>query len=64
MKLKATITAEWEVKELSHYDALTIEEAAMNQQKWLDEGIVEIFDLFDTANSVVITAVPEGDSND
>ena len=37
-KLKMTIVTEWEVDDLTHYDAKTIEEAAENQQAWIDSG--------------------------
>lgn len=60
-KLRATIVVEWEVEDLSHYDATTIEEAARNQQRYCDEGTVGPFDLLAWGEdaSVRVEPVPE-----
>jgi hypothetical protein len=47
MRLRITITSEIEVTDLSHYDATTLEEAAANQQKWIDNGDHDPLDFMD-----------------
>jgi hypothetical protein len=56
-RLRVTIVAEWKVrkKDLAYYEARTIEEAAANQQKWVDENEVDIGDIAGVAESVTCT---------
>lgn len=56
MKLKITISLEIEVTPenlKSYYDASTIEEAATNQQKWIDDGSCDLMELIDFYDNVV-----------
>ncbi len=56
MKLKAIIVVEWEVTDLQHYSANTIQEAAeLTQKQWDDcEIAVEDLTAFGTIVSVEV----------
>jgi hypothetical protein len=45
MKFRYTLVMEQRVRFLEHYEASTLEEAAKNQQKWLDDGVSDILDI-------------------
>ena len=60
MKLKITIVVEHEVKPENlkqYYEANTIQEAAVNQQKWLDEGACGLADLINDSAVVIIEGI-------
>jgi hypothetical protein len=45
MKFRYTLVMEQQVRFLEHYEASTLEDAAKNQQKWLDDGVSDILDI-------------------
>lgn len=57
MKLRVTITTEWEVEDLAHYEASTIEEAARNQEKWLNEDKSELAYFVGEESKIKVEAV-------
>ena len=59
-KLRATIVLEWEVTELEHYNAKSLEEAAKLTQDQLNTGDLGLYDLNEFGNQVSATveAVP------
>ena len=52
------MTALVNVHNLSAYDAATLEEAASNQTKWMNDGSAGIDDVLSTADSVTFTVEP------
>jgi len=59
VKLRITAVVECEVEDLAHYEAATLEEAARNQQQWIDEGACTIGDIFDTEDvKITVEALP------
>jgi hypothetical protein len=58
MKLRYTLVMEQRVRFLEHYEASTLEEAAKNQQKWLDDGVSDILDI--VLNSDIKSVKVEG----
>lgn len=55
MKLKYTFVFELEVDHLADYEATTLEEAAKNEQQWINEGSTDVYDLIGGANYVQAT---------
>jgi hypothetical protein len=45
MKLRFILVMECGVSHLEHYNASTLEEAVINQQRWIDEGDFDILDI-------------------
>lgn len=52
MKLRIKLVAEVMVEDPAHYEAKTIEEAAVNAEKWIDTGVCPIDDILSDANIV------------
>jgi hypothetical protein len=63
MKLRYTMVMECYVSFLSHYEASTLEEAARNQQLWIDDGISDIIDIVLNSDiqSVKVEPVKDGE---
>lgn len=59
MKLRFTVTSVIEVEDLKLYEANTIEQAAKNQQAWIDDGIADIMDCMGDMWDVKVEAVKE-----
>jgi hypothetical protein len=57
-KLKVTLTFEVEVSDLSHFGAATIEEAAANQKKWLEDGTHGVGDLLSYGDYISVEVAP------
>ena len=58
MKLRAVITAEWEVDDLEHYQATTLQEAAERQQKAYEEGEIGALDFLSWGEFVKVKIEP------
>ena len=58
MKLRATITVEWTVHNLEHYDARTLEEAAINQQATYNQGDCDSMDILGWGEKVTVEISP------
>ena len=58
MKLRITVVVEQDVDSLVDYEATTLEEAATNQQEWLDNGSSSLWELIDFADEVTIKVEP------
>ena len=59
MRLKITVTGYIEVSNLDHYNASSIQEAAKNQQAWLEEGDACPLELLDFAAGRIVEVVGE-----
>lgn len=59
-KLRATLVVEWEVEDLYHYNAKTMEQAAAMTQKQFDDGDASLEDVASWGNfiSVKIEVIP------
>jgi hypothetical protein len=52
-KLRVTIVTEFDVDDLEDYEAESIEQAAQNAAKWIEEGHNSVFDYVDNETSVI-----------
>lgn len=59
-KLRVTIVTEFEVDDLEDYDAKSMEQAAENAARWIDEGYNSVFDYVDVETSKVTIEVAKG----
>ena len=57
MKLVMTLRVEWEVDDLEQYKATTIQEAAENQKKWLEDGVAWLGDFVEDMEIVSLEGV-------
>lgn len=58
-KLKVTITSVFDVEDLEDYEAETLEEAAKNTQRWIDNFEHEKQDYVDEDSVVVVEVYKE-----
>lgn len=59
MKLRFTMVAEIEIKDLKYYEATSLEEAVANQAKWIDDGAVDPYDLVGEVCKITVEGVQE-----
>lgn len=58
MKLITTIRIEREITEeqmKSDFEASTIDEAVANQQDWIDDGSIDVYDLIDGSGTITVS---------
>ena len=53
MKLRFTIVCETEISNLEHYEAKNLEEAVVNQQKIIDEGLNHPLEIMEFSDEIV-----------
>lgn len=57
MKMILTVKVEWDVDDLSDYEAETLEEAVKNQRQWIEDGTADIYDMLDGCEIVSLEGV-------
>ncbi len=58
MELKIIITATIDVENLAHWQATTLDEAAENQQCWLEDGTTMPAEVIEFAHTVTTKVEP------
>ncbi len=58
MKLKATITVEWPVADLAHYQAETLQGAADLTKKQWDDGEIDPMDIVSWGEAELVKVEP------
>jgi len=57
MKMILTLKVEWDVDDLSEYEADNLDDAVKNQLKWFNDGSADIIDFVDDMEIVSLVGI-------